>query len=64
MAHAPTGESNEKKLEEFYQCLEDARAQWKAQELLIIMGDLNAKVSKDREVHGYNVIGKQSWKEK
>ena len=58
MVYAPTGESTEEELEKIYECLENAKAQCKAQELLIIMGDLNAKVGKEKEGQGYNVIGK------
>ena len=47
MVYASTGESTEEELEEFYEYLENAKAQCKAQELLIIMGDLNAKVGKE-----------------
>ena len=60
MVYAPTGESTEEELEELYECLENAKAQCKAQELLIIMGDLNAKVGKEKEGQSYNVIGKHS----
>ena len=51
MVYAPTGESTEE-LEEFYEFLENAKAQCKAQELLIIMGDLNNKVGKEKEGQG------------
>ena len=58
MAYAPTRESTEEKLEEFDECLENPKAQCTAQELLIRMGDLNAKVGKEKEGQGYNVSGK------
>ena len=56
MVYAPTGESTEEELEKIYECLEHAKVQCKAQELLIIMGDLSAKVGKEKEGQGYNVI--------
>ena len=58
MVYAPTGGSTEEELEEFYECLENAKAQCIALELLIIMGDSNAKVGKEKEGKSYNVIGK------
>ena len=60
MVYAPTGDSNEEEWEEFYECLETAKLQCKAQGLFIIMGDLNAKVAEEKEEQDYNVIGKHA----
>ena len=49
MVYPPTGKSTEEELEEFYECLENAKAQCKAQELLIIIWDLTSKVGKERK---------------
>ena len=47
--YAPTSNSTEEELEEFYQELDKARQQCKPHEVTVIMGDLNAKVGNGRE---------------
>ena len=42
--YAPTAEAPEEEIEKFYEELEQARKRCNSQEMVIIMGDLNAKV--------------------
>ena len=42
--YAPTSESDEEEIDKFYDMLDKAKGQCKSQEVVIIMGDLNAKV--------------------
>ena len=45
-------------MEEIYECLENVKAQCKAEDFFIIMGDLDAKVVKEKEGQNYDAIGK------
>ena len=49
MVHAPTAQSTEEKIDNFYETLETAKYQCKSQEMIIIMGDLNAKVGNEQD---------------
>ena len=52
--YAPTTESSEEEVDEFYEELEEAWIQCKSQEVTLVMGDFNAKVGKGRFE---NVVG-------
>jgi hypothetical protein len=56
--HAPTNNSEEKAKDQFYEQLERAYAACPSQEVKLVMGDLNAKVS--RETVHQPTIGKHS----
>jgi len=45
-AYAPTADSSEEDIEDFYGQLDQAKKQCKSQDILIVMGDFNAKVGK------------------
>jgi exonuclease III len=45
--HAPTEEKEEREKEEFYQCLEETYQKIQKYDLVIIMGDFNAKIRKE-----------------
>ncbi|XP_063594245.1 craniofacial development protein 2-like [Penaeus indicus] len=47
--YAPTSEHTEEEVEAFYEEVEQAKKQCKSQDIVMIMGDLNAKVGKGRE---------------
>ena len=47
--YAPTKDSTEEELENFYEKLTKAREQCKEHEINIIMGDLNAKLGRGRQ---------------
>ena len=47
-AYAPTTESTEEEIEKFYEDLNKAKLQCKNHEVIITMGDLNAKVGRGR----------------
>ena len=49
MVYAPTTESSEEEIDNFYPTLDHAKAQCRSQEVVIIMGDLNAKVGKGEQ---------------
>ena len=55
VVYTPTQNSNEEDIDEFYDMLENAKSFCKFQEIIIVMGDLNAKVG--REQHS-NIVGK------
>ena len=44
IVYAPTSDCNEEEIAMFYDNLDMAKAQYKSQEIIIVMGDLNAKV--------------------
>ncbi|GFN95634.1 endonuclease-reverse transcriptase [Plakobranchus ocellatus] len=46
--YAPTANSNDEDLDKFYNDLDTAKTQCKSQDLLIIMGDFNAKVGTEK----------------
>ena len=46
--YAPTAQCQDEEIEKFYEDLESAKKQCKSQEIIIIMGDLNAKVGEGR----------------
>ena len=50
-AYAPTSASTEEDIEAFYETLEKAKEQCKSQDIIIMMGDFNARVGKQREGH-------------
>ena len=52
--YAPTTDHGDDEVEEFYQKLNEVRAQAKSHEINIVMGDLNAKIGEGR--HG-NLVG-------
>ena len=47
--YAATQDATEEELEEFYDQLDKARRHCKSQEVIIVMGDLNAKIGKGKE---------------
>ena len=59
-AYAPTSESTDEELDTFYESLDKARQQCKSQEVILTMGDFNAKVGEGKEtdivgMHGLGV---------
>ena len=60
--YAPTAESSEEDIDDFYEQLEQAMDQCKSQEVIIVMGDLNAKVGNERVGHivGGHGLGTQN----
>ncbi len=52
--YAPTSENTDDEIETFYEDLDQAKRQCRSQEILLIMGDLNAKVGRGREG---NIVG-------
>ncbi|XP_042862524.1 craniofacial development protein 2-like [Penaeus japonicus] len=57
LVYAPTSDSSEDDIDKFYETLEEAKGQCKSQEIIIVMGDLNAKVGQDQG-DGDGIIGK------
>lgn len=53
-AYAPTADAEIEKVEEFYESLDRAYKQCKSSEIKIVMGDINAKIGKGREL---NIVG-------
>ena len=49
--YAPTSEANENEIEDFYEKLDAAKTLCKSQEVVIVMGDFNAKIGEGAEVH-------------
>ena len=54
--YAPTTDHPEKEVEEFYSQIEEALKQTNSQDMLIILGDFNAKVGKNSNIHKYRKI--------
>lgn len=56
---APTSDSSEQEMDQFYNTLDNAKLQCKSQEINIVMGDLNAKVGEeqDSDVTGKHGLG-------
>ena len=52
--YAPTAQCDESDIENFYEDLERARAQCKSQEVVIVMGEMHAKVGEGRDE---NIVG-------
>ena len=46
--YAPTSDRSDEKVDEFYEQLESAKKQSRSQDIVIVMGDLNDKVGKQR----------------
>ena len=46
--YAPTADANEETIDRFYDDLEQAKRQCKASEVMIVMGDMNARVGEQR----------------
>lgn len=59
---APTSDSSEQEMDQFYNTLDNAKLQCKSQEINIVMGDLNAKVGEeqDSDVAGKHGLGTRS----
>ena len=55
VVYAPTSDCNEEEIDMFYDNLDMAKAQCKSQEIIIVMGDLNAKVGSEG---GSDMVGK------
>ena len=47
VAYAPTSDSTEEEVDKFYETLELAKGQCKSQDIIIIMGNINAKVGSE-----------------
>ncbi|XP_065066164.1 craniofacial development protein 2-like [Rhopilema esculentum] len=62
IVYAPPSESSEEEIVAFYNKLEEAKSHCKSQEIVVIMGDLNAKVGQeaDGEVIGKHGLGIQN----
>ena len=60
--YAPTTECSEQDIEVFYEQLHQAKKQCKSQEILIVMGDLNAKVGQGRyeDIVGPHGLGERN----
>ena len=50
-AYAPTSASTEEDIEAFYETLAKSKEQCKSQDIIIMMGDFNARVGKQHEGH-------------
>ena len=48
-AYSPTSDANTAELEKFYESLDEAKRQCKSSDIVIVIGDLNAKVGNGRE---------------
>ncbi|XP_042883267.1 uncharacterized protein LOC122260182 [Penaeus japonicus] len=57
LVNALTSDSSEDDIDKFYETIEEAKGQCKSQEIIIVMGDLNAKVGQDQG-DGDGIIGK------
>ena len=55
VVYAPTSDCNEEEIDMFYDNLDIAKAQCKSHKIIIVMGDLNAKVGSER---GSDMVGK------
>ena len=55
VVHAPASDCNEEEIDMFYDNFNTAKAQCKSQEIIIVMGDLNAKVGSEG---GSNMVSK------
>ena len=62
VVYAPTSDSSDDDIENFYKMLDKAKAQCKSQELALVIGDLNAKVGKEQssEVTGHHGLGERN----
>ena len=49
--YAPTSASTDDEIEEFYNLLESTLDHVKSNDVLVVMGDLNAKVGQERNGH-------------
>ena len=49
MVYAPTSQSTEEEIDKLYETLESAKPECKSQEIIIIMGDLNAIVGNEQD---------------
>jgi len=60
--YAPTSEASDNEIEDFYEKLDAAKAQCKSQEVIIVMGDFNAKIGEGREddIVGPHGLGKRN----
>ena len=60
--YAPTSACPEKMIDEFYEHLESAKKQCKSQAVVVVMGDLNAKVGKQRfeDIVGPHGLGEKN----
>ena len=47
VVHAPTSDCNEEEIDMFYDNLDMAKTQCKSQDIIMVMGDINAKVSSE-----------------
>ena len=55
--YAPTSASTDDEIEEFYNLLESTIDQVKSNEVLVVMGDLNAKVGQERNGNSVGPCG-------
>ena len=62
LVYAPLEDSSDEAIDEFYEQLVQAIDQFKSQEIIIVMGDLNAKVGNERVGHivGDHGLGTQN----
>ena len=60
--YAPTSDSSEEEIHKFYDTLEEAKRQCGSQDIIIIMGDLNAKVGSElcEDIVGKHGLGTQN----
>jgi exonuclease III len=49
-AYAPTTDADDEEIEEFYDKLDQAYKQCKSAKIQIVMGDINAKIGRGKEV--------------
>jgi endonuclease/exonuclease/phosphatase family metal-dependent hydrolase len=54
--HAPMEEKEDREKEEFYDCLEEIYHKIQKYDLLIIMGDFNAKIGKEEYQKKYTIL--------
>ena len=59
VVYAPTSDSSEEAIDQFYEILEKTKEQCKSQEVKMVVGDLNAKVGNDQD-DAQRMVGKHS----
>ncbi|XP_037779551.1 craniofacial development protein 2-like [Penaeus monodon] len=57
MVYAPTSDSSEEEIDKFYDTLDTTKGQCSSQDVIIVMGDLNAKVGQDQD-RMIRIVGK------
>ena len=58
--YAPTIDADEEEMEKFYDQINNVKAQCKSQDIVIVMGDFNAKVGKGKRGKAIGHLGKET----